>query len=197
MLRETRATCVQQTSAEWSVGRSADLSVVLPLTAGERLMKEVSPLAVSRAVRRTRGIRCSPRSRGSAELIRRVHVSTASHTAGMLLAALIILRRPVSGAAVQLGITTTATSNWRTRRLPAARFVICCVVLLYGGGVAGQGVVDWAVRAGGSSIDRGYGIASDGSGGSLVTGYFKARPPRPPLAPPASRAAAATTTTSL
>ena len=53
-----------------------------------------------------------------------------------------------AGAAAQIGITTTAASNWRTRRLPAARSVICCVVLFYGGGVAGQGVVDWAVRAG-------------------------------------------------
>ena len=38
--------------------------------------------------------------------------------------------------------------------------------------VTSAGVIDWAVRAGGSSRDRGYGIASDGSGGGLVTGYF-------------------------
>ena len=35
-----------------------------------------------------------------------------------------------------------------------------------------RGVIDWAVRAGGSSDDYGRGIASDGSGGSLVTGDF-------------------------
>ena len=38
--------------------------------------------------------------------------------------------------------------------------------------VTSAGVIDWAVRAGGSSGDYGRGIASDGSGGSLVTGYF-------------------------
>ena len=53
--------------------------------------------------------------------------------------------------------------------------------------VTSAGVIDWAVRAGGSSHDYGNGIASDGSGGGLVTGFFKARPL---LAPPASRAAA-------
>ena len=39
--------------------------------------------------------------------------------------------------------------------------------------VTSAGVIDWAVRAGGSSIDYGYGIASDGSGGGLVIGSFQ------------------------
>ena len=38
--------------------------------------------------------------------------------------------------------------------------------------VAASGVIDWAIQAGGTSEDRGYGIAHDGAGGALVTGYF-------------------------
>ena len=35
------------------------------------------------------------------------------------------------------------------------------------------GVIDWAIRAGGVSSDEGYSIASDGAGGTLVTGSFR------------------------
>ena len=38
--------------------------------------------------------------------------------------------------------------------------------------VAASGAIDWAVQAGGTSYDRGYGIAHDGAGSALVTGYF-------------------------
>ena len=38
--------------------------------------------------------------------------------------------------------------------------------------VAASGAIDWAVQAGGTSFDRGYGVAHDGAGGALVTGYF-------------------------
>ena len=38
--------------------------------------------------------------------------------------------------------------------------------------VAASGAIDWAVQAGGTSADGGYGIAHDGAGGALVTGYF-------------------------
>ena len=38
--------------------------------------------------------------------------------------------------------------------------------------VTASGVIDWAIQAGGTSFDRGYGIAHDGVGGALVTGYF-------------------------
>ena len=38
--------------------------------------------------------------------------------------------------------------------------------------VASSGVIDWAIQAGGTSYDGGYGIAHDGAGGALVTGYF-------------------------
>ena len=42
--------------------------------------------------------------------------------------------------------------------------------------VDSTGNVTWAIKAGGSSNDIGYGIASDGAGGALVTGAFQARP---------------------
>ena len=38
--------------------------------------------------------------------------------------------------------------------------------------VMASGAIDWAVRAGGTSFDQSYGIAHDGAGGALVTGYF-------------------------
>ena len=38
--------------------------------------------------------------------------------------------------------------------------------------VMASGAIDWAVRAGGTSFDLSYGIAHDGAGGALVTGYF-------------------------
>ena len=38
--------------------------------------------------------------------------------------------------------------------------------------VTASGAIDWAVQAGGVSHDNGYGIAHDGTGGALVTGYF-------------------------
>ncbi|KOO32723.1 pkd domain-containing protein [Chrysochromulina tobinii] len=38
--------------------------------------------------------------------------------------------------------------------------------------VTASGVIDWAVQAGGESLDQGWGIAHDGAGGALVTGYF-------------------------
>jgi hypothetical protein len=38
--------------------------------------------------------------------------------------------------------------------------------------VTASGVIDWAIQAGGTSDDRGFGIAHDGAGGALVTGYF-------------------------
>ena len=38
--------------------------------------------------------------------------------------------------------------------------------------VAAAGAIDWAIQAGGTSDDRGFGIAHDGTGGALVTGYF-------------------------
>ena len=41
--------------------------------------------------------------------------------------------------------------------------------------VTSAGVIDWAVRAGGSADDYGYAIASDGSGGAVVTGDFTGR----------------------
>ena len=39
--------------------------------------------------------------------------------------------------------------------------------------VTGQGVVDWAIRLGGTSSDRCYGIANDRGQGFLVTGRFE------------------------
>ena len=39
--------------------------------------------------------------------------------------------------------------------------------------VTASGVIDWAVQAGGASHDPGYGIAHDGAGGALVTGFFE------------------------
>jgi len=41
--------------------------------------------------------------------------------------------------------------------------------------VTASGAIDWAVQAGGVSQDQGYGIAHDGVGGALVTGYFKGK----------------------
>ncbi|KOO31616.1 pkd domain-containing protein [Chrysochromulina tobinii] len=38
--------------------------------------------------------------------------------------------------------------------------------------VTASGAIDWAVQAGGASQDQGYGIAHDGAGGALVTGFF-------------------------
>ena len=38
--------------------------------------------------------------------------------------------------------------------------------------VAASGAIDWAVQAGGASEDGGLGIAYDGAGGALVTGFF-------------------------
>ena len=38
--------------------------------------------------------------------------------------------------------------------------------------VAASGAIEWAIQAGGTSYDRSYGIARDGAGGALVTGYF-------------------------
>ena len=38
--------------------------------------------------------------------------------------------------------------------------------------VTASGAIDWAAQAGGTSFDRGYGVAHDGAGGALVTGYF-------------------------
>jgi hypothetical protein len=38
------------------------------------------------------------------------------------------------------------------------------------------GDIQWAKRAGGTSFDGGYGIAVDGSGNSLITGYFTGTP---------------------
>ena len=38
--------------------------------------------------------------------------------------------------------------------------------------VTASGAIDWAVQAGGTDTDQGNGIASDGAGGALVTGYF-------------------------
>jgi hypothetical protein len=38
--------------------------------------------------------------------------------------------------------------------------------------VTASGVIDWAVQAGGTDDDEGSGIACDGAGGALVTGYF-------------------------
>ena len=35
-----------------------------------------------------------------------------------------------------------------------------------------SGDIDWVIQAGGTADDAGYGIASDGAGGALVTGYF-------------------------
>jgi len=39
--------------------------------------------------------------------------------------------------------------------------------------VTASGAIDWAVQAGGESATSGRGIAHDGAGGALVTGYFK------------------------
>jgi hypothetical protein len=39
--------------------------------------------------------------------------------------------------------------------------------------VTAYGVIDWAVQAGGTSSDGGYGITTDGVGGALVTGGFR------------------------
>ncbi|KOO27777.1 pkd domain-containing protein [Chrysochromulina tobinii] len=39
--------------------------------------------------------------------------------------------------------------------------------------VTASGAIDWAVQAGGESVTSGRGIAHDGAGGALVTGYFK------------------------
>ncbi|KOO22654.1 pkd domain-containing protein [Chrysochromulina tobinii] len=39
--------------------------------------------------------------------------------------------------------------------------------------VTKSGAIDWAVQAGGDLDDKGHGIAHDGAGGSLVTGYFQ------------------------
>jgi len=41
--------------------------------------------------------------------------------------------------------------------------------------VTASGTIDWAIQAGGTSDDRGYGIAHDSAGGALVTGYFKGK----------------------
>jgi hypothetical protein len=41
--------------------------------------------------------------------------------------------------------------------------------------VTASGAIDWAVQAGGASVDRGWGIAHDGAGGALVTGRFSGR----------------------
>jgi hypothetical protein len=41
--------------------------------------------------------------------------------------------------------------------------------------VAASGAIDWAIQAGGTSDDGGYGIAHDGAGGALVTGSFKGK----------------------
>jgi hypothetical protein len=38
--------------------------------------------------------------------------------------------------------------------------------------VTASGSIDWALQAGGASVDQGWGIAHDGAGGALVTGYF-------------------------
>ena len=38
--------------------------------------------------------------------------------------------------------------------------------------VTASGAIDWAIQAGGTFYDRGYGIAHDGAGGALVTGDF-------------------------
>ena len=38
--------------------------------------------------------------------------------------------------------------------------------------VTASGAFDWAVQAGGASVDHGWAIAHDGAGGALVTGYF-------------------------
>eukprot|EP00900_Chrysochromulina_parva_P015771 jgi/Chrpa1/24195/Chrysochromulina_OHIO_Genome00027074-RA len=38
--------------------------------------------------------------------------------------------------------------------------------------VTSSGAIDWAVQAGGASNDKGNGIAHDGAGGALVTGFF-------------------------
>ena len=38
--------------------------------------------------------------------------------------------------------------------------------------VTASGAIDWAVQAGGASYDGGHGIAHDGAGGALVTGYL-------------------------
>ena len=41
--------------------------------------------------------------------------------------------------------------------------------------VTASGAIDWAVQAGGASYDGGHGIAHDGAGGALVTGYFSGK----------------------
>ena len=41
--------------------------------------------------------------------------------------------------------------------------------------VTESGAIDWAVQAGGDLDEKGYGIAHDGAGGSLVTGYFQGK----------------------
>ena len=38
--------------------------------------------------------------------------------------------------------------------------------------VTASGAIDWAIQAGGTSYDGGFGIAHDGAGGALVTGHF-------------------------
>ena len=39
--------------------------------------------------------------------------------------------------------------------------------------VDSSGAVVWAVSMGGTAADIGYAVASDGSGGAIVSGYFK------------------------
>ena len=41
--------------------------------------------------------------------------------------------------------------------------------------VTASGAIDWAVQAGGASVTESTGIAYDGAGGALVTGYFKGK----------------------
>ena len=53
-----------------------------------------------------------------------------------------------------------------------AKWVLCCTVLSLGL-CAAQGTIGWAVKAGGSSLDYGYAVASDGLGGYCVTGNFQ------------------------
>jgi hypothetical protein len=65
-------------------------------------------------------------------------------------------------------------SNFTTK--PLLIFLILLLLLVGGVGqtqAAGPGELQWATKAGGTSYDYGYGIATDGDGNSLVMGYFQ------------------------
>ena len=58
------------------------------------------------------------------------------------------------------------------------RLIFLIILLLLVGSVGqtqaqGPGELQWAKQAGGTSFDYGIGIATDGDGNSLVTGYFQ------------------------